>query len=227
MVGNFYRRMMMKELKRISGRLFAVSGIVWVSLLLTGCQSSGPVFADFPTTPAGTGKTNKPTYQRPSTGKTDDLRVGDVVAITFNSGDQQVLPRHEEPIKDDGKITPPYVGSVVAAGKSPGELQAELQEKYNKLYVNMTVTVIPQARYYHVSGEVKAPGAKTYLGETGILNALSNAGDFTDFANKRKVQLIHPNGKTEIIDVKKVIEDPKNDVPVYPGDQIVVPRSIF
>lgn len=218
----------MKELKRISGCLFAVIGIAGASLLLTGCHSP-PVFADFPMTKAdaGTVTTNKPSYQRPSTGKTDDLRVGDVVMINFNSGDTQVLPQHQEAIKDDGKIRPPYVGSVVAAGKSPGELQAELQEKYNKLYVNMTVTVLSKDRYYYVSGEVKNPGPKTYLGETGIITAISSAGDFTDFANKRKVRLIRANGKTEIIDVNKAIEDRHYDVPVFPSDTIVVPRSVF
>jgi len=219
----------MKELKRISGCLFAVLGILWASLLLTGCQSSEPVFADFPVTPpAGTGKTNTSayTYQRP-TNSTDIFQVGEVVTITFNSGDQQVLQPHQEAIKDDGRITPPFIGSVVAVGKSPGELQYELQTNYNKLYVNMTVTVTSKDRYYYVSGEVKAPGPKPYLGETDIIKAISSASDFTDFANKRKVRLIRSNGKTEIIDVKKAIEDPQYDVPVFPNDRIVVPRSVF
>jgi polysaccharide export outer membrane protein len=217
----------MKELKRISGCLFAVLGLVGTFLLLTGCHSP-PVYADFSmTSTAGVLTTNKPVYQRPTTGKTDDLRVGDVVTINFNSGDQPILPQHQEAIKDDGKITPPYVGSVVAAGKSTGELQAELQQKYNRLYVNMTVTVISKDRYYYVSGEVKSPGPKTYLGETDIIKAISSAGDFTDFANKRKVQLIHSDNKTEVIDVKKAIKDSQYDVPVYPGDKIVVPRSIL
>ena len=218
----------MKELKRVSGSLFAVVGIIWVSLLLTGCQSRGPVFADIPLTPAGAGTTNQPGYTRPGTGGSDDFHVGDVVTITFSSsGGESVLQTQQEAVKDDGHITPPLIGSIVALGKSPGELQAELQKKYNKFLRNTTVTVTAKDRYYYVSGEVKAPGAKTYLGETDIIKAIANAGDFTDFANKRKVQLIRSNGKTEIIDVKKVIEDPKNDVPVYPGDKVFVPRSIF
>jgi polysaccharide biosynthesis/export protein len=217
----------MKELKRISGCLFAVLGIVWASLLLSGCQSP-PVFADFPSTTTGVGTTNKPGYTRPVRGGSDDFRVGDVVTITFSSsGGESALQPWQEAIKDDGRINPPLIGPVVALGKSPGELQAELQEKYNKYYRNTTVTVIPKDRYYYVLGEVKAPGPKTYLGETDIIKAISSAGDFTDFANKRKVQLIRSNNKTEIIDVKKAIEDSQYDVPVYPGDKVVVPRSMF
>jgi polysaccharide export outer membrane protein len=224
--------MKMKELKCISGCLIAVCGIVWAGLLLTGCESSQPQFMDFPLTPGATGKTNANTstsaytYTKSSKGS-DIFQIGDVVTIMFNSGDQNGPQPHQEAIKDDGRITPPLIGSVVALGKSPGELQAELQEKYNKYLRNTTVTVTARDRYYYVSGEVKAPGAKTYLGETDIIKAISNAGDFTDFASRRKVRVIRSNGKTEIIDVIKAIEDPQYDVPVFPNDRIVVPRSIF
>jgi polysaccharide export outer membrane protein len=179
--------------------------------------------------PVGIGKTNTPAYSGyvKSAKGTDAFQIGDVVTIMFNSGDQNGPQPHQEAIKDDGRITPPFIGSVVALGKSPGELQYELQTNYNKLYVNMTVTVTARDRYYYVSGEVKAPGAKTYLGETDIIRAISNAGDFTDFANKKKVRLIRSNGKTEIVNVIKAIEDPKYNVPVFPNDRIVVPRSIF
>jgi polysaccharide export outer membrane protein len=242
--------MKMKELKRVSGCLIAVC-VLWAGLLLTGCHSSEPQIMDFPATPVGTGKANTPApvgtgkantpapvgigktntpaysgYVKSAKG-TDAFQIGDVVTIMFNSGDQNGPQPHQEAIKDDGRITPPFIGSVVALGKSPGELQYELQTNYNKLYVNMTVTVTARDRYYYVSGEVKAPGAKTYLGETDIIRAISNAGDFTDFANKKKVRLIRSNGKTEIVNVIKAIEDPKYNVPVFPNDRIVVPRSIF
>lgn len=222
----------MKELKRILGCLTAVCGIVWVSLLLTGCQSSEPKFMDFPSAPsAATGKISTlpvAPYTYTRTNKNSDIfQIGDVVTIMFNSGDQNGPQPHQEAIKDDGRITPPLIGSVIALGKSPGELQYELQTNYNKYLRNTTITVTARDRYYYVSGEVKAPGAKTYLGETDIIKAISNAGDFTDFANRKKVRLIRSNGKTEIIDVNKAIEDPQYDVPVFPNDRIVVPRSIF
>jgi protein involved in polysaccharide export with SLBB domain len=65
------------------------------------------------------------------------------------------------------------------------------------------------------------------LGETDIVKAISAAGDFTDFANKRKVRLTTADGHTKIINVRKAIEDPQYDVPVYPGDKIFVPRRFF
>lgn len=224
--------MTMKESKRIISRLAAALGIIWTGLILTGCQTQ-PKFVEFPETQATGGSLDPATsqrvvpYARPEVGHSDDLIIGDIVTINFNSGDQVTLPAHSEAIKDDGRITPPYVGSIVARGKSPGQLQDELQKLYDKLYVNMTVTVSSKDRYYTVSGDVKAPGPKPYLGKTTVLGAISAAGDFTDFAKKTQVRINRANDTTETIDATKAIEDRKLDVPIYPGDKIFVPRRFF
>lgn len=216
----------MKELKRITCCLAAVLGIIGAGLVLTGCQTS-PVFANFPAAAASPEVGGNPPAYNPPAGPSDVLNIGDVVTINFNSGDQMPLPAHQEAIKDDGRITPPYVGPIVANGKSPGALQAELQKLYNVLYRNMTVTVTSKDRYYYVSGEVKNPGPKPYLGDTDILKAISSASDFTEFAKKTQVRINRANGKTETIDYNKAIEDPKHDVSIYPGDKIFVPRRWF
>lgn len=215
----------MKELKRFTLCLAAAGGIISAGLGLTGCQTD-PAFAEFPQAPVA-GNVRNPNDYTPPVGRSDTLIIGDFVTINFNSGDTQPLPQHQEAIKDDGRITPPYVGSIMAKDKSPGELQAELQKLYDKLYRNMTVTVSSKERYYAVSGEVKNPGQKLYLGATTILNAISAASDFTDFAKKTQVRINRANGKTEVIDATKAIEDPKQNVPVYPGDHIFVPRRFF
>lgn len=218
----------MKKLKSAFGHIIAITGIVSTALLLAGCQSE-PQFADFPINQTGNAKQpNAPyNYQPPKSGKTDFFQVGDVVNLTFTSATAEApLPPYSEAIKDDGRITPPIVGSVVAAGKSPGALQSELQAKYDKYYVNMTVTVKSDNRYYYIDGEVKSAGPKTYLGETDIIKAISSAGGFTDFANKKKIRLTRGN-KTQIVNYNDAVEDPQKDVPVYPGDKIVVPRRLF
>lgn len=223
----------MKNFKAVISRpaaLAAICGAVW---LFAGCQNQ-PQFADYDSITSQAQSTNasgtpdagyKPLRGQ---GHTDVFQVGDTVKITFNSAsDQPPLPPYSETVKDDGRITPPVIGPVVATNKSPGQLQAELQEKYNVFFKFMTVTLTSDQRYYYVSGEVKNPGPKTYLGETDIIQAISSAGDFTDFANKHKVRLTRSNGKTEIIDVIKVIENPDRNVRVFPNDKIVVPRRFF
>ena len=217
----------MKKLKYLTAQLAVIGGIIWAGIVLTGCQSS-PVYADFPQAGEPGNSETKPgqpkPYSRPVQGNSDVLFIGDVVTITFNSGDSQILPQHQETIKDDGRITPPFVGSIVAKGKSPGELQAELQKLYDKLYRNMTVTVSSKDRYYNVDGEVKMPGPKPYLGQTDLVSAISSAGGFTEFAKKTAILIIRANGKKETVDYFKALEDTKFNVVIYPGDKIIVPR---
>lgn len=216
----------MKELKHFWRALGLAVGIVWAGLTLTGCQTE-PVFAEFPNPATQPGPGNEVTAYTPPANDTDILFIGDVVTVIFNSGDQNPLPPHQEAIKDDGRITPPFVGSIMAKGKSPGALQAELQKLYDVLYKHMTVTVSSKDRYYSVSGEVKNPGTKPYLGKTDLVSAISAASDFTEFANKKEIRVNHPNGKFEIINYYRAIEDPKKNIPIYPLDAIIVPRRFF
>ena len=98
--------------------------------------------------------------------------------------------RHQEPIKEDGTITMPDIGHVQAAGKTAGELQNEIYNLYvPKLYRHLTVTINPGERVYYVTGEVKAPGRQLYAGQMTVTKAITTAGDFTDFANHKKVWL--------------------------------------
>jgi protein involved in polysaccharide export with SLBB domain len=218
----------MKELKSTVGRIIALCGVVWAGFVFTGCQSE-PQYADIPLHPNGAAKQGggQYAYQPPKSGKTDFFQIGDTVKVTYTTPESTPpLPPATETIKDDGTISLNMIGPVVAAGKSPGQLQTELQEMYKKYFVNMTVTVSTENRFYYVHGEVKADGPKPYLGDTDIVKAISSGGGFTEFANKKKIRLTRGN-KTQIIDFNKAIEDRQYNVPVYPGDTLVVPRRIF
>jgi protein involved in polysaccharide export with SLBB domain len=73
---------------------------------------------------------------------------------------------------------------------------------------------------------VNRPGAILYLGDTTVLKAIAAAGDFTDFADKRNVQLTRVNGRIYTVNCKRALTRPALDLPVNPGDQVYVPRSI-
>lgn len=157
-----------------------------------------------------------------------DLRIGDTVRVEFSNLGVSPLQPFEEQIKDDGTITPPMIGtSVQAAGKTTGELQNELQAAYNKYYVSMTVTVKAPDRFYSVGGEVKLPNRYVYAGGTTVIKAIQSAGDLTEFANRKKVQITRANGKNYTVNYDKALRNPKLDLPVYPGDSIHVPQRFF
>ena len=74
---------------------------------------------------------------------------------------------------------------------------------------------------------VKAPGRQLYVGETTVTKAIGSAGDFTDFANHKNVELIRANGKKIKVNVDNALQDPALDPQVYPGDQVYVHRKLW
>jgi len=131
-------------------------------------------------------------------------------------------------IAEDGTITLPLIGKVQAAGKTPGELQDDITKLYVPSYfISLAVTVTAQFRVYYVGGEVMHPGPVNYLSETTVTKAIQAAGDFTQFAS-HTVWLTHSaDGTRQEVKVDKALKDPTQDPPVFPGDQIHVPRRYF
>jgi polysaccharide export outer membrane protein len=195
----------------------AGGGALLAGLLLTGCESSNPQ------APAGNPAGSVPA----AVTEAERFGIGDLVIVNF-SGVEPEIPAHEQRIKEDGNITLYLIGSIQAAGKTPGELQNEIQKNYvPKYYVHMTVTVRTKERVYYVRGEVKRPDRYIYSGETTVTRAIATAGDFTDYANKRKVKLTRVDGKILKVDCIKAQDDPRLDLPVFPGDQIQVMRRLW
>ena len=227
----------MKMLKKTAGW---VGLLVLLLSLVTGCRSGGadPVFSSGPdlgsapahagdplggTSPSGTAGVNS--------GSSTVFNVGDLVNIIFIGPDasSSPIPVHEERIKDDGTITLQLIGSVKAAGKSAGELQREIHDLYvPKYYLRLTVIVKTQDLVYYVGGEVKQPNRQQYIGKITVTKAIKTAGDFTDWANKKKVMLTRADGKTVLkLNCVKILENQASDPEVFPGDKIYVPRRMW
>lgn len=198
---------------------FSAAGLL-LGLVLTGCATGGR-FSD-----AGDGTNADGTAQQ-AIESVDQIRVGDVLTVTFT--DMPINPPpYEVRVREDGKITLLQNISFVAAGKNEGTLEADIRKAYvPDWYRNMTVTVRKANSAYIVEGEVRASGRFPYTGRTTVLGAIAAASGFTDFANKKSVQLIHSNKRVEIINCIKAVDDPSLDLQVYPGDRIHVRRRIF
>lgn len=159
-------------------------------------------------------------------GPTDVLHKGELVTVQVTYATGKLEP-HNERIKEDGTITPPLVSSVQAADRRVGDLQKELQEKYAKLFNNVTVTVITAERYYYVDGEVVQRGAKLYLADTDLIGAIAAAGGFTEFANRKNIRVYRPNHETIRVNYNDAIKDPSKSIQIFPGDRVVVRRRLF
>ena len=212
----------MKLLRTFSGRALLIACLPLVgSLIFTGCRSADvPVFSSDAPLVGQSGQSSSP-------GGVFD--IGDQVTVVF-SGIENLLPPHEEQIKDDGTITLQLIGPVKAAGKSAGELQKEIRDRYVPKYYNsnLNVTVQSKERVVYVGGQVKSPGRVVYGGVMTVTKVIQACGDFTDFANKKKVMLYRAAGGKPIkVNCIDALKDPSKDLPVYPGDKIHVPQRIW
>ena len=96
------------------------------------------------------------------------------------------------------------------------------------IYKHLDVTVkITGDRVYFVRGEVKQPGRLIYVGSITVTKAITSAGDFTDFANRKKILLIRTSGQRFKLNADAILNGEAPDPPVYPGDQIEVKRRVF
>ena len=221
----------MKLIWKLSHLKWRAFGFLLVGLIFSGCSSPSNdiLFSDNPQPPSAlTGTGTTPTSATAGGDLTAArFHVGDTVTVSF-SGTADTIPDHVEPIKEDGTITLPYISAVRAVGRTAGELQNDIHNLYvPKYYVRLTITVSSPQRVFYVGGEVKQPGRQLYIGETTVTKAIQSAGDFTDFANQSKVWLTRSNGERIKVNCSKAMKDPTLDPPVYPGDQIQVPRRIF
>lgn len=98
------------------------------------------------------------------------------------------------PVDNDGKIEIPFVGKVIAAGKTLSELKVELDSTFKNYVTDAAITVKLVNNYVSLLGEVRTPGRYILTKDRlNIFEALSMAGDMSEFSNRQKIQLIRPS----------------------------------
>ena len=188
-----------------------------------GCVNDGP-----PTPPGPGPGTTTDTNNIVTAPSSDLLEPGNTITVSFSGLSTVPIP-YTCRIREDGTISPPYLDKQIrAAGKTIGTLEQELEKEYvPKIYRTINVTIRTADRFYFVGGEVRQPSRQSYVGRITVTQAIQSAGDFTDFADQRKVRVIRANNKVQIVDCKAALEDPTKDALIYPGDRIVVDSKLF
>lgn len=131
----------------------------------------------------------------------------------------------EYKVKSDGTINLYLIGDIMAAGKTPKQLETDIFNAYvPKYYKRATISVKQTSRFFYVDGQVKMAGRFPHIGEITLTGAIAAAAGFNDYANKKAVRIIRSDGRIITVDYNKAIKDPKLDLPIYPGDRIIVPR---
>jgi polysaccharide export outer membrane protein len=136
-------------------------------------------------------------------------------------------------VRPDGRITMPFVGDVVAAGKAPTDLASELKTAYEQVLVEPQIDVIVQtmgARYY-VFGEVRASGEFAYERPIDLMQAVAQAGGYNDRARLSSIVILRKgeNGDAYagVFDFRRFLDAETRiaNIEVRPDDLIWVPKS--
>jgi polysaccharide biosynthesis/export protein len=135
------------------------------------------------------------------------------------------------PVRPDGKISLPLLNDVQAAGLTPPQLAAQITDSLKKYVTTPQVTVIVatiNSQRVYILGEVTRPGAYPILPGMSVLQALSSAGGFTQFAKIKSIfvrrfengkEVKYPFSYKDVINGKK----PEQEILLKAGDTIVVP----
>lgn len=141
------------------------------------------------------------------------------------------------PVRPDGKISTPLVENIVAVGKTPPQLAREMEQVLSEYVrspkVNIIVTTAQSAfSQVRVVGQVVKPQALPYRQGMTVLDAVLAVGGLTQFASGNRAKIVRiENGKQTELRVRLADLVNKGSVqqnlPLKPGDVLVVPQSIF
>ena len=181
-----------------------------------------------PTTQGGAASTPA----APKKAATDDPNyvIGEQDVLDISVWKEPELTR-AVPVRPDGKISLPLLNDVQAAGRTPLQLATDITAGLKKFVTDPQVTVIVatiNSQRVYILGEVNRAGAYPLLPNMTVLQALSSAGGFTQFASLKKIYLLRvENGKQEKhpFNYKDVLAGKAADQNIFvkAGDTIVVP----
>ena len=137
----------------------------------------------------------------------------------------------------DGTISFPYIGSVLVKGRTIPEVQADIQSRLANGYMKYPVVSVSlresRSRKFFVYGEVAKAGSYQMEENTTVLRAISMAGGFSKYGSSSGVKVLRPRKEgsgyeTKKINIKAVMDgSPEDDLPLLPGDIVVVSESYF
>ena len=130
-------------------------------------------------------------------------------------------------VRPDGKITMPLIGEFQAGGMTPQQLTGDIKEQLTKLINSPDVSISVQevrSKKYYMDGEVLKPGPYALITPTTVLEAISAAGGFRDFANKKDIKILRGGKPIMTFNWKDVTKGKHTEENIYleNGDHIVV-----
>ena len=155
------------------------------------------------------------------------LGAGDLLTIRVWKNTELSV---EAPVRPDGKISSPLLDDVQAEGLTALELKEVITRDLGEYISNPDVTVVVRQvnKRIHVLGEVGRKGPQMLSSDVRVTDAISAAGGFGTFADKKRVKVIRRQEGGEVeyrfnYDAYVAGKAPGTNLLLAPGDTIVVP----
>lgn len=112
-------------------------------------------------------------------------------------------------VDEDGFIDVPMIGKVHAEGKSIQEVDSLIENQLKEYITFVYVKTVLLSYRITVLGEVKAPQVfNNTFAEINIMQAIGMSGDFTDYANRKRVKVYR---KTSVGDYEMLVVNLADD----------------
>jgi len=142
-------------------------------------------------------------------------------------------------VRPDGRISVPLIEDILAAGKNPTALAREIEERLRKYVIEPNVTVIvrsfigPPDRQVRVIGEATDPIAIPFREHMTLLDVMIATKGLTKYAAGNRAVIVRGAGSPKPINIRVRLSDLIKDgdisqnLPMMPGDTLVIPQSWF
>lgn len=141
------------------------------------------------------------------------------------------------PVRPDGHITTPLIDDLDALGKTPTELERDMEKALSKYIRDPVVTVVvtsftgPASEQVRVIGEAAKPQTLPFRRDMTVLDVMIAAGGLTDFAdgNAARIFRVSEGGKLYGVRLRDLVKrgDITANVAMRPGDILIIPQSWF
>jgi polysaccharide export outer membrane protein len=184
-----------------------------LALASAGCASTGSAPPESAAVPSGV---NAPDYV---------IGPGDALDVFVYLSPE--LSTTGLPVRPDGRVSLPLVPDIVAAGRSPTELSKDIT-------VMVRSFVGSPAQQVRIIGEATQPRTMPYREGMTVVDAVIEARGLTRYAAGNRTEIIRrdspgapPRSFRIRLDDLMRGGDIGQDVPLRPGDTIVIPQGWF
>jgi len=141
----------------------------------------------------------------------------------------------EVTVRPDGRVTVPLIEDLQAAGQTPTQLARTIEKQLEQFIQSPVVSIImngfvgPFDQQIRVVGEAANPQAIPYSEHMTALDVIIAVGGLTEFAAGNRAVLVRQGQGSFRVHLDDLVRDGdvSANVPVMPGDILIIPQSWF